>query len=71
MAVFTPLANQIEDLAIEMEDWREAWEGTNFEQTNKYDEVEEAAKNLSLANEKMEEALFYLDDVDIPTGNNK
>lgn len=58
--------SEIECLADEMESWQSNMEGTNLENTEKYQLVEECATALREAYDEIESAKSNLDSVDFP-----
>lgn len=47
----------IQELQLEMEEWKENWEGTNFERTDAYARVEETCDSLAEATSDLEGCL--------------
>ena len=56
----------IDELADEMESWRDNISGTNLESTQKYQDVEECADILRQAADDIESAKGDLDSVNFP-----
>jgi len=58
--------SMVSDLADEMESWRDNMSGTNLENTEKYNTVDECAETLRSAADEIETAKGDLDGVEFP-----
>lgn len=59
--------SEIESLQEEVDNWKEGMEGTNLEQTDKYQMLTEASDALSSGHDDIENALSELENVEFPT----
>ena len=58
--------SELDSLADEMESWRDNMEGTNLENTQKYETISECADTLRTGFDDVENALVELEGVEFP-----
>ena len=59
--------DELEALHDGLEDWLNAWEGTNLENSSKFSDIEAAMEQLAEARTEIESILSDLDGVEFPT----